>query len=120
MKKLIYYCFIAIIVFSIYGCQSREEKTLATIRGEMNKTLDDIKSYEPIETKIDSLKHDRYGDTLLVNVILRMKLTEGLIVDFEKKYKEAKNYLTSGMIHACIITVALHTARGKKLMTICK
>ncbi len=49
MKKLIYYCFITIIVFSIYGCQSREEKALATIRGEMNKTLDDIKSYEPIE-----------------------------------------------------------------------
>ena len=90
MKKLIYYCFIAIIVFSIYGCQSREEKALATIREEMNKTLDDIKSYEPIETKIDSLKHDRYGDTLLVNIILRMKLTEGLIVDFEKDYKEAK------------------------------
>lgn len=120
MKKLIYYCFIAIIVFSIYGCQSREEKALATIREEMNKTLDDIKSYEPIETKIDSLKHDRYGDTLLVNIILRMKLTEGLIVDFEKDYKEAKSFLIFGMIHACIITVALLITRGRKLMMICK
>ena len=90
MKKLIYYLSIAIIACSICCCQSREEKALATIREEMNKTLDDINSYEPVETKIDSLKHDRYGDTLLVNVILRMKLTEGMIVDFEKDYKEAK------------------------------
>ena len=74
MKKMISYCIIAIMAYSICGCQSREEKALATIRESMNKTLDDIKSYEPIETKIDSLKYDRYGDTLLVNVILRMKL----------------------------------------------
>lgn len=90
MKRLISHIIIAFLAFSIYGCQSREEKALATIKDEMNKTLDDIKSYEPIETKIDSLKHDRYGDTLLVNIILRMKLTEGMIVDFEKDYKEAK------------------------------
>lgn len=78
------------MAYSICGCQSHEEKALATIREEMNKTLDDIKSYEPIETKIDSLKYDRYGDTLLVNVILRMKLTEDMIIDFEKDYKESK------------------------------
>lgn len=90
MKKMISYCIIAIMAYSIYGCQSREEKALATIRESMNNTLDDITSYEPIETKIDSLKYDRYGDTLLVNIILRMKLTEEMIVDFEKDYKEAK------------------------------
>ena len=78
------------MAYSICSCQSREEKALATIRESMNKTLDDIKSYEPIETKIDSLKHDRYGDTLLVNIILRMKLTEGMMEDFEKDYKKAK------------------------------
>ena len=72
-----------IMAFFISGCQSREEKALATIRESMNKTLDDFKSYEPIETKIDSLKHDRYGDTLLVNIIVRMKLTEDMMEDFE-------------------------------------
>lgn len=90
MKRLISYCFIAITAYSISGCQSREEKALATIRESMNKTLDDFNSYEPVETKIDSLKYDRYGDTLLVNVILRMKLTEDIIVSFEKDYKKAK------------------------------
>ena len=90
MKRLISYCFIAITAYSISGCQSREEKALATIRESMNKTLDDFNSYEPVETKIDSLKYDRYGDTLLVNVILRMKLTEDMIVSFEKDYKKAK------------------------------
>jgi len=90
MKRLISYCFIAITAYSICGCQSREEKALATIRESMNKTLDDFNSYEPVETKIDSLKYDRYGDTLLVNVILRMKLTEDMIVSFEKDYKKAK------------------------------
>lgn len=78
------------MVFSISSCKSREEKALETIREEMNKTLDDFKSYEPIETKIDSLKYDRYGDTLLVNEILRAKLTEDLIVSYRKDYKKAK------------------------------
>ena len=87
---MISYCFIAILVFSVISCKSREEKALETIRKEMNKTLDDFKSYEPIETKIDSLKYDRYGDTLLVNVILRTKITEGMIDLFEKDYKKAK------------------------------
>lgn len=90
MKNVISYCIIAFVAFSISSCKSREEKALETIREEMNKTLDDFKSYEPIETKIDSLKYDRYGDTLLVNEILRAKLTEDLIVSYKKDYKKAK------------------------------
>ena len=78
------------MAFSLNSCKSREEKALETIREEMNKILDDSISYEPIETKIDSLKHDRYGDTLLVNIILRLKLTDGMIAEFEKDYKKAK------------------------------
>lgn len=90
MKNIISYFLIVILAFNFISCKSREEKALETIREEMNKTLDDFKSYEPIETKIDSLKYDRYGDTLLVNIILRTKLTEDLIVGFEKDYKKAK------------------------------
>ena len=90
MKNIISYFLIAILAFSVISCKSREEKALETIREEMNKTLDDFNSYEPIETKIDSLKYDRYGDTLLVNVILRTKITEGMIDLFEKDYKKAK------------------------------
>ena len=90
MKNVLFFCIIAIVLFTFGGCKSREEKALETIREEMNKILDDFKSYEPIETKIDSLKYDRYGDTLLVNEILRAKLTEDLIVSYRKDYKKAK------------------------------
>ena len=120
IKRLIPYCILAIIVYSIYGCQSREEKALATIRESMNRTLDDIKSYEPIETKIDSLKHDRYGDTLLVNIILRMKLTEGLIVDFEKDYKEAKKLFDIWDDPRMYNYSSFAYNKRKKLMMICK
>lgn len=90
MQKLIYYLFIAIIACSICCCQSREEKALATIREEMNKTLDDIKSYEPIETKIDSLKYDIYGDTVVIKHIFKMKLSDGVLDLMKDDYRKAK------------------------------
>lgn len=76
--------------FLFSGCKSREEKVLETIRGTMNKTLDDISSYEPIETTIDSLKNDIYGDTLVIQWFHRMRLQDGVTREFHKKYLEAK------------------------------
>ncbi len=90
MKSLKLYGLIIVIALLFCACQSREEKALETIKENMNKTLDDFKSYEPIETKMDSLKFDKYGDTLVVKVIFKMRLVEGLVEDFENDYREAK------------------------------
>ena len=39
----------------LLGCQSNEKKALSLVKDYMYKNLHDYKSYEPIETKIDSL-----------------------------------------------------------------
>ena len=49
-----------------------------------------IENNEPIETKIDSLKLDRYGDTTIVKVVFKMRLMDGLINDFKRNYRDAK------------------------------
>lgn len=91
-----HYLVISILVIIIAGCQSREKKdisleenALKTIKEYMYKNLDDFKSYEPIETEIDSLTA-KYGDTLVVKTALQLKLMDGLIDCFEKDYKNAK------------------------------
>lgn len=81
---------IALSVSLLIGCKSREERALETIRDAMFKTLPDFESYEPVETTIDSLKNDRYGDTLVTKLVLKMRLMDGVIEEFDKDYKEAK------------------------------
>lgn len=44
---------------------SREKKVAETIKADPFKTLYDFDSYQPVETKIDTLKNNRYGDTLM-------------------------------------------------------
>ena len=90
MKSLKLFGFLVVSTFLFSGCKSREEKALETIREKMNKTLDDFSSYEPIETRIDSLKHDAYGDTLVVQWFHKMRLQDAVIEEFHKKYLEAK------------------------------
>ena len=90
MKGFKLFGFIVVSVFLFSGCNSREEKALETIRENLNKTLDDFSSYEPIETTIDSLKNDIYGDTLVVQWFHRMRLQDDLIKLFYKDYQEAK------------------------------
>ena len=51
------------------GCKSREEKALDTIKDEMFKTLYDFESYQVVDTKIDSLKMDCYGDTVIFDKV---------------------------------------------------
>jgi hypothetical protein len=56
MKKTITLLFILIIT----SCASKEEKIQKIIEGDLFKTLYDFKSYEPIETKIDSAYLENY------------------------------------------------------------
>ena len=54
----------------VSACASREEKVAEKIKNEMFKNLYDFESYQPIETKIDTLKRDKYGDTLIYDNVL--------------------------------------------------
>lgn len=67
------------------ACSSKEENAAETIKSEMFKTLYDFNSYEPIETKFDSLKKDRYGDTLIFSKIMMIKFA---MDDFDKSKEE--------------------------------
>ena len=99
MKIVRFLCVLLFFPLLLATCKSRienndeelrEEKALGTINDIMFKTLPDYESYEPIETKIDSLKLDRYGDTIIVKVIFKMRLMDSLIDDFKRDYRDAK------------------------------
>lgn len=64
MKKLLLLLVITSIFFA--GCKSKEEKAQEAIKKEMFKTLYDFKSYEPIETKVDSSFYSIYTDTTIL------------------------------------------------------
>ncbi len=68
----------------VSACASREEKVAETIKNEMFKNLYDFESYQPIETKIDTLKRDKYGDTLIYDNVL-------LLAVANDAFKKAKN-----------------------------
>lgn len=87
-KYFIFGAFFTALFF--IGCKSREEKALETIRDAMFKTLYNFESYEPIETTVDSLQYDMYGDTLVHSFVMRMKLMDTLIDDYDKEYRDAK------------------------------
>ena len=44
------------VLFFFTSCKSREDKVAETIKSEMFKNLYDFESYQPIETKIDTLR----------------------------------------------------------------
>lgn len=67
-NKIIVGLILAVIMIS--ACTSREEKVAETIKNEMFKNLYDFESYQPIETKIDTLRRDKYGDTLIYDNVM--------------------------------------------------
>ena len=83
----------------ISACTSREEKVAETIKSEMFKNLYDFESYQPIETKIDTLKRDKYGDTLIYdNVLLIAAATNEFAnakSDFDEQHNIAEIYVPS-------------------------
>ena len=55
-----------LIIISVFGCQSKEEKAIELIKNDMFKVLYDFNSYEPIETQIDSAFNSIYTDSLML------------------------------------------------------
>ena len=81
----------AILAFSIFimsACTSREKKVAETIKDNMFKTLYDFESYQPIETKIDSLKRDKYGDTLIYDNIMLARAVNEEFNDAKKEFDD--------------------------------
>lgn len=66
------YCLIACSFFlSIFcSCSSNEQKAKKLIDKDMFSCLIDYDSYETIETTVDSLKNQSFGDTLILDAIL--------------------------------------------------
>lgn len=76
------------------GCLSREErlhreKALDVIKQDMLNTMDDVDSYEPIETTLSRLKMDYLSDTLVQNVVNEIRGTDSVIAMKRKEEEEA-------------------------------
>lgn len=74
MKQIL--SFIIIAVFAICAtlvaaCSSKDKKIADVIKTSVKETLHNPDSYQPIETRIDSLIHNRYGDTLTFDNVMK-------------------------------------------------
>ena len=63
-KKILLFGIIALL---FVACKSKEEKANELIKMELNKTLYDFSSYEPIETIVDSAFTSIYRDSLILS-----------------------------------------------------
>lgn len=104
MKKIL----IIAIAMAAVSCTSKEEKVAKLIEREMFETLVDFSSYEPIETNIEVLKNDLYGDTVIFDNYkpLMDKMDEGikylnefnLNLDLSEIYSSTRFYFASSKI----------------------
>lgn len=70
------FSFIKFSTFTIYmtmvvACSSKDQKIADIIKIAVTQTLYNPDSYQPIETRIDSLIHNRYGDTLAFDNVMK-------------------------------------------------
>lgn len=66
MKKSFF--ILAAVVFALVGCQSKEDKANKLIKDYMFKHLHDFKSYEVVETKLDTLYNKPITDLECINL----------------------------------------------------
>lgn len=62
-----------IIALLFVACKSKEEKANELIKEELNKTLYDFSSYEPIETVVDSAFTSIYRDSLILSYAYKIQ-----------------------------------------------
>ena len=75
-----------LIAVAVASCSSQEDPMLSTIRSEMVNTLFNYSSYKPIQMQIDTLRSDRYGDTLVFD---RVKVIKQLIFQLQQADQQA-------------------------------
>ncbi len=62
---------LTICITMMVACSSKDKKIADIIKITVTQTLHNPDSYQPIETKIDSLIHNRYGDTLAFDNVMK-------------------------------------------------
>lgn len=68
MKKLVYLLSFVVFTFVLVGCQSNEDKANKLIKDYMFKHLHDFKSYEVVETKLDTLYNSPLTDLTCIQL----------------------------------------------------
>lgn len=95
MKKIKHSCRFLIIfalsVFVLSACESKDDKISSLIKGRVKETLSNPDSYQPVETIIDSLKNDRYGDTLILDNSLKSIEARRKFTNAEKMFYEKRD-----------------------------
>jgi len=76
-------------IFLLSGCKSKEEKAAEFIRAELNKTLYDFDSYQPIETIVTEAKQTAYNDTACWNKAALLAISFKSSKEALKKYNDA-------------------------------
>ena len=74
MKRLLYLMTGALALFIIVGCSSNEKKAEKLIDNYMYKHLHDYKSYEPVETIIDTLYNVPITDNACIQAAAQMAM----------------------------------------------
>lgn len=129
MKQLILAFAACVFIFS--SCQNKEDKAKELVKEDMNKTLHDFSSYEPVEwTELkptyDASKEPKEREEALIVLSMEVSMLEsGLLSElreekykgeFDDRYKKSKKSLDS--IHALMPIsgyVMNHTYRANTL-----
>lgn len=85
MKKVFkYLTSAAFVLFALCGCQSKEDKANKLIDAYMFKHLHDYKSYEVVETKVDTLYNTPLFDSECIESAILMGEHDKRAAEFEK------------------------------------
>ena len=79
-----------LVVLFVAACSSREDKVAELIKKEMFSTLYDYDSYQPVETKIDTLRRDKYGDTLIFDNAMLLSVASDAFDKANESFYEQK------------------------------
>lgn len=91
MKRIFHVLFTCVIGLLVLGCQSNEKKAAALIDDYMYKNLHDYKSYEPIETKMDSMFMSPRTNVDIIVEAIKADVMEGISDEHHKAYERAKS-----------------------------
>ncbi|SEN02312.1 hypothetical protein SAMN04487902_10622 [Prevotella sp. ne3005] len=106
MKKIVYkfrpLVIFCISAFVLSACKSKDEKIAILIKDIVKESLTNPDSYQSVEIHIDSLKNDRYGDTLIFDNAIKdieaRKIFNKASKNFYEKRDIIHGYLSSPSI----------------------
>lgn len=85
MKKVFYVLAGLFLLFAVAGCQSREDKANKLIKDYMFKHLHDFKSYEVVETKVDTLYNLPIFDSECLQLAKSIKSHLEKVVEYDEE-----------------------------------